>query len=233
MLVVLDVLDRDARENRAAVGPYHVDQSVDEARPAVVQVQHAVQRGAQLHRRRARVEQTEVGAVRRGPHDRGHHGPPGVVVGHIVDPVLCRSPGPLGGGSRAEPAEGASDPQAVPDLAAQEAARRLRPTGDEHAGPVDPRPAPADAHAQAPQHVEPADGPIQGVRPEVDVEPVPVPAARPPADVVGGLDDGHCPSRPGECRGGGQPGQPATDDDRGLEISCCLHVTETIDPPAL
>ena len=100
---------------------------------------------------------------------------------------------------------------------------------DQHAGPVDTRAAAADGDAEAAQHVEPAAGPVQGVRAEVDVEAVAVAAAGPAAEVLGALDDGHGAAGAGERGGGGQAGEAAADDDG----SCSVHATETIDAPAL
>ena len=148
----------------------------------------------------------------------------------VVDPLGRRPPGPLGRGARSpSPAIALATRQAVADGAAQVAGERDGGPADQHRRPVEPgHPAP-DGDAEAAQDVEPAAGAVQGVRAEVEVEAVAVAAAGPPADVLGALDDRDGVAVPGERGGGGQPGEPAADDDG----SWLVHATQTIDRPLL
>ena len=121
------------------------------------------------------------------------------------------------------------DSEPIADAAPEMSHRRDHLTVDEHTGPVDPREAAAHGDAETAQHVEPADGPIEGVGAEVDVEAVAMAGAGPAAEVLGSLDHGHGVPVTGQRGRRGQSGEPAADDDRSISV----HDRETIEAPAL
>jgi hypothetical protein len=103
------------------------------------------------------------------------------------------------------------------------------PAVDPHAGLRRERLVAAWVDTEVPQHVEAAGGPVERMGAEVEVEALAVAAAGPSADVLGSFDEGDGMAGASERGGGGQAGEPATDDDG----SCVLHVNETIDSAAL
>ncbi len=87
-----------------------------------------------------------------------------------------------------------------------------------------------DGDAEFVQGRERLPRPVERVRPEIEGEPAIGIRFRPPTRRAGFLEDGHAPDRPCEIGRGGQPRQPAANDDYIVLVCRIHHIAPSVIP---